>query len=71
MAAFIHLKNQLCKNTIRSQPNFTQQFILTTDASQTGIGAILSQKNQDGKERVISYFSRNLNLCEKRYSVTD
>jgi transposase InsO family protein len=44
---------------------------LTTDASTTGIGYILSQRDDGGRERVISYGGRGLSPCESRYPITD
>ncbi|KAG8184468.1 hypothetical protein JTE90_002315 [Oedothorax gibbosus] len=44
-------------------------FILDTDASKEGIGAVLSQE-VDGKERVIAYFSKSLSKPERNYCVT-
>lgn len=43
-----------------------ETFILDTDASGTGIGAVVSQI-QDGKERVIAFYSRSLTKAEKHY----
>ena len=55
-------------------PDFSPEagsFILDTDASQYhGIGAVLSQQQQDGTERVIAYGSRSLNEHEKNYCAT-
>ena len=50
-------------------PDPTMRFILDTDASYYGIGAVLSQV-QDGKERVITYGSRTMTKEERRYCVT-
>jgi hypothetical protein len=47
--------------------NFKLPFILTTDASEVAIGAILSQV-QEGKERPIAYASQQLNTAEQNYS---
>src|SRR6266536_1664007 len=69
--AFNNLKERLTLAPILSYPDFELPFILYTDASGTGLGAVLSQKQKDGKEHVISYASRSLNVYEQNYSVTD
>ena len=44
--------------------DYTKPFIVETDASHDGLGAVLSQE-QDGKRRVIAYASRRLRPPEK------
>ncbi|UYV63710.1 hypothetical protein LAZ67_2005384 [Cordylochernes scorpioides] len=44
---------------------------LYTDASEQGLGAILAQKHPDGRERVVSYFSKRLNPTQSRYNTTE
>ncbi len=46
-------------------------FLLTTDASNTHIGGVLSQIQSHGSNKPIGYFSKKLNPCEFRYSATD
>ena len=41
--AFQHLKAKLASQPILQYPCFSKEFILTTDASNTGLGALLSQ----------------------------
>ncbi|OMJ26285.1 Transposon Ty3-G Gag-Pol polyprotein [Smittium culicis] len=60
----------LSKDPILAHPNWDLDFILTTDASISGLGAILSQI-QGGKERVIAYASRALSKHESNYSITN
>ena len=54
--AFDALKKALTHAPILANAIFTELFILYTDASQQGLGAVLAQI-QDGKERVIAYAS--------------
>ena len=67
--AFVELKNRLVTTPILGYPREKGRFILDTDASDTGLGAVLSQE-QDGEERVIMYLSRSLTKEERRYCVT-
>ncbi|KAK9874212.1 hypothetical protein WA026_002568 [Henosepilachna vigintioctopunctata] len=68
-AAFCQLKAALCSSPILSYPHTSGLFILDTDASNRGIGSVLSQV-QDGEERVIEYFSKTFNKSERNYCVT-
>jgi transposase InsO family protein len=45
--------------------DFARPFIVEVDASHQGLGAILSQRGDDGKTRVIAYASRSLRGSEK------
>ncbi|CAG2185648.1 unnamed protein product [Mytilus edulis] len=64
------LKEKLLSSPVLAYPEIDgEEFILDTDASHFGIGAVLSQV-QEGKERVIGYASRTLNKPERNYCVT-
>lgn len=69
--AFEQLKQRLIQAPILIYPNFDEEFILLTDASTIGLGAILAQKDTEGNERVIAYASRSLSKPEKNYSATE
>ncbi|XP_041849958.1 uncharacterized protein cuzd1.1 [Melanotaenia boesemani] len=62
--AFDKLRACLMAPPVLAYPNFQLPFILTTDASHQGLGAVLSQ-NQDGVERVLAFASRGLRGSEK------
>ena len=64
--SFASLKQQLTSALILVFPD---SFILDTDASQDGIGTILSQIH-DGAERVVVYASRSITKAERKYCVT-
>ena len=70
-AAFIALKNKLVTPPVLAYPCFGKAFILETDASILGLGAVLSQKQMDQKLHPVAYASRALNPTEKNYSVTE
>jgi len=67
--AFDKLKTLLTASPILALPLDGCQYLIDTDASDHGIGAVLSQV-QDGEERVIAYASRLYSDAEKRYCVT-
>ena len=52
-------------------PNFDVDFILETDASVQGLGAILSQVQADGNPHPVSFASRALNDAERKYAITE
>ena len=60
------LIDSLLQAPIMAFPDFEQPFVLHTDASNKGLGAVLYQKQGD-KLRVIAYASRTLTPAEKRY----
>lgn len=68
--AFAALKNALTSAPILACPDFKVPFVIQTDASITGLGAVLTQV-QEGEEKVIAYVSRTLNAAEKNYSVVE
>jgi len=61
--AFDRLKAVLTSAPVLTMPDEESPFVLDTDAAQTSIGAVLSQR-QEGVERVVAYASRKLSKCE-------
>ena len=69
--SFENLKARLSEAPILAYPSFERDFVLETDASLSGLGAVLSQEQSDGKSHPISYVSRALAPPEKNYRITD
>ena len=69
--AFDALKVALCNAPVLALPRFDSEageFVLEVDASGTGIGAVLLQREGD-EEKLIAYGSRQLSKSESNYSV--
>ncbi|KAL5496553.1 hypothetical protein EMCRGX_G012859 [Ephydatia muelleri] len=64
--AFDELRKRLVSSPVLAYPDYERRFILDTDASDVGIGAVLSQVSDCGSERVIAYASRSLTRPEQR-----
>ena len=67
-AAFKTLQEKLCAAPVLKSPDFDQPFLLQTDVSDRGVGAVLSQMDGEGTEHPVAYFSHKLLLREERYS---
>ena len=65
--AFDSLKAACLQAPILSFPDFSKPFLLETDASGKGLGAVLSQRQSDGRYHPIAYASRIMNETEQRY----
>ena len=65
--AFDHLKAACLQAPILSFPDFNKPFLLETDASGRGLGAVLSQKQADGWYHPIASASHVINETEQRY----
>ena len=60
------IKNIIAKEVLLAYPNFNNRFDIHTDASQTQLGAVISQDNKP-----IAFYSRKLNPAQTRYTTTE
>lgn len=65
------IKKKINESSYLTIPDPNQEFILYTDASNNGVGAVLMQKKTDGIEYIIEYASRALTKAEKNYGITE
>ncbi|GJR65605.1 putative reverse transcriptase domain-containing protein [Tanacetum coccineum] len=65
-AAFQTLKHKLCSIPILALPQGAEKFIVYSDASHKGLGAVLMQN-----EKVLAYALRQLKIHEKKYTTYD
>ena len=75
--AFVELKSRMCTAPVLAFPDFEaaksgeRPFIITTDASVDGLGAVLKQRGTDGFVHPLCYSSRSCKPAERNYHVTD
>ena len=68
LASFNELKDQLtAEDNVLIRPDFEKMFYLQTDASEYGLSAILTQKDEQGRDKVVSYASRTLVKPERKW----
>ena len=64
------LKDALMSSPVLGYPDYTKPFVLETDASMKGSGAVLSQKGDDGETRPIAYARQSLCQSENPCMLT-
>lgn len=69
--SFKRLKIAMSTAPLLIHPDFKKHFYVQCDASSSGIGSVLFQLSDDGKEHPIAFMSKKLNPCQKKYTVTE
>ena len=68
---FDELKQKLTQAPLLAFPDFSKSFILETDASESGLGEVLAQEQDDGMVKPICYASRTQQTHEKNHGVSE
>ena len=69
--AFQALKQAFSDAPILMHPDSSKSFVMETDSSGFGLGAVLSQKFDDGRFHPVGYYSRSLTPAERNYDIHD
>ena len=70
--AWRELKKWLTEALILRYLDFTKPFILYTDTSKMGVGAVLVQYDEEAKaDYVVEYFSQSLGQAQENWLATD
>ena len=69
--SFDEIKKSIALNSILAYPDLFATLVFDTDASDVGLGAVISQIGPDGPERSIAYASRVLASSEHKWSIMD
>ncbi|KAL5020837.1 hypothetical protein ScPMuIL_002080, partial [Solemya velum] len=69
--AFEYLKDSLTVVPLLVYPNLNKPFVLYTDASDTCIGACLSQETDEGEEQPIYFLSHKLSPSQVKWSTIE
>ena len=68
--AFHQLKKAVMSTPVLAYPDPNREYLLETDASRLGLGAVLSQRQSDGKYHPVAFGSRALHGAEANYHST-
>ena len=65
------LQARLTSAPVLAYPSFGKPYTVETDASISGFGAVLLQRQPDEKLHPVPYASRSLSAAERNYSVSE
>ena len=69
-AAFRELRGALARHVVMMAPDMQRPFLVVTDASLDGFAAILAQRDEQGIERPVRFWSKRTSACQRNWSAT-
>ena len=69
--SFEKIKQAITEAPLLVRPNFSKDFLTFSFASQDTIAVVLLQKNADGSEKPIAFFSKTLRDSELKYNTLE
>ena len=69
--AFDDIKTKLTTAPVLTHANFSKKFYIQCDASKSGVGSVIFQRDDEGYDHPIAFYSKKLNRCQRNYSVTE
>jgi ribonuclease HI len=70
-ASFEHIKKVISEAPVLTSPDYLKDFLIFSFASQHTIAAVLLQKDDEGFERPIAFFSKSLRDAELKYDIME
>ncbi|GBM29687.1 Retrovirus-related Pol polyprotein from transposon 17.6 [Araneus ventricosus] len=69
--AFTELNNRLTEMPVLDAPDYTREFITQTDASDIGIGIVMSQRDEKNEEHPVLYLNKKFMDAQRKYGTTE
>jgi hypothetical protein len=69
--SFIQIKKALTEAPVLISPDYSKDFLIFSFASFDTVATVLLQKNEEGREQPISFFSKALRDAEARYEIME
>jgi hypothetical protein len=69
--SFAHIKKFIAEAPVLASPDYLKEFLIFSFASEHTIAAVLLQKNEEGFEQSIAFFSKSLRDAELKYNIIE